>query len=188
MSCIFWLFNHSSFRVPFVSSLQRPAKIANKKTQLHLLKITEYWVPHFNPPYLASSDLTHRLLLTLIEFGDFDLLLISCFYVLNNVSISTLWPLAYNVTPSPRKVINRFLVVVGRVFTNGQRDWGSIIPKTQKWYVIPSCLIITIIRHISRVKWSNLEKEEVFLAMLPCSSYWKGSLQVTLDYGYQLYI
>ena len=38
-------------------------------------------------------------------------------------------------------------------------DRGSIpvrvIPKTQKWYLILPCLTLSIIRYISRVKWSS---------------------------------
>ena len=39
----------------------------------------------------------------------------------------------------------------------------------------------------SRVKWSNPLKGESPTPTLRCSSYWKGSLLVTLDYGCQLY-
>ena len=50
-----------------------------------------------------------------------------------------------------------------RVFANGLGDQGSIpgrvIPKTQKWYLMLSCLTFNIIRYVSRVKWSNLGKE-----------------------------
>ena len=46
-----------------------------------------------------------------------------------------------------------------RVFANGSGDPGSIpgqvIPKTQKWYLMPPCLTLSIIRYVSRVKWSN---------------------------------
>ena len=46
-----------------------------------------------------------------------------------------------------------------RVFANGPGDLGSIpgrvIPKTLKWYLIPPCLTLSIIRYGSRVKWSN---------------------------------
>ena len=55
-----------------------------------------------------------------------------------------------------------------------------------KWYLIPTCLTLSIIRYVSRVKWSNPGK-----GLAPssprCSSYWKGSLPVALDYGHQLY-
>ena len=52
--------------------------------------------------------------------------------------------------------------------------------------MIPTCLTLSIIRYISRVKWSNPGKGVVPSPALWCSSYWKGSLQVTLDYGWQL--
>ena len=47
-----------------------------------------------------------------------------------------------------------------RVFANGQGDLGSVpgrvIPKTQKkWYLIPPCLTLSIVRYGSRVKCSN---------------------------------
>ena len=46
---------------------------------------------------------------------------------------------------------------VGRVFANGPGDLGSIpgrvMPKTQKWYLIPPCLTLSNIRYVSRVKW-----------------------------------
>ena len=50
-----------------------------------------------------------------------------------------------------------------RVFVNGLGEQGSIpgrvIPKAQKWYLMPPCLTLSIIRYGSRVKWSNPGKE-----------------------------
>ena len=47
----------------------------------------------------------------------------------------------------------------GKVFANGPGDGGSfsgrVIPKTQKWYSMPPCLTLSIIRHGSKVKWNN---------------------------------
>ena len=55
-----------------------------------------------------------------------------------------------------------YIYIIGlrsRVFASGPGDRGSIpgrvIPKTQKWYLMPPCLILIIIRYGSRVKWSN---------------------------------
>ena len=74
---------------------------------------------------------------------------------------------------------------------NGQGDRGSIpgraIPKTQKLYLIPPCLTLSNIRYVSRVKWRNPEKGVATSPTPWCSSYRKGSLQVTLNYGRQLY-
>ena len=51
---------------------------------------------------------------------------------------------------------------------------------------MPPCLTLSIIRYGSRVKWSNPGKG---VAPSPwCSSYRKGNLRVTLDYGRQLYL
>ena len=74
-----------------------------------------------------------------------------------------------------------------RVFANGPGDLGSIpgrvIPKTLKWYLIPPCLTLSIIRYGSRVKWSNPGNGVAPSPTPWCSSYRKGSLRVTLDYG-----
>ena len=82
--------------------------------------------------------------------------------------------------------------LVGRVFANDLGDMGSIpghvIPKTLKMIRDAPCLILSNIRYISRVKWSNPGKG---LAPSPtpwCSSYCKRSLLVALDYVRQLYI
>ena len=54
--------------------------------------------------------------------------------------------------------------------------------------MIPPCLTPSNIRYVSRRKWSNPGKG-VAPALTPrCSSYWKGSLLVALDYGRQLYL
>ena len=72
-----------------------------------------------------------------------------------------------------------------RVFANGPGDLGSIssrvIPKTQKM-VLDASLLNT--QHY-KVEQS---REGVAPSPMPwCSSYRKGSLRVTLDYGRQLY-
>ena len=78
------------------------------------------------------------------------------------------------------------------MFANGPGDQGSIpgqiISKIQKWHLMPPCLTLNIIWYRSRVKWRNLEKRVVPSPIPRCSSYWKGSLWVTLDYRHQLYI
>ena len=49
------------------------------------------------------------------------------------------------------------------------------------------CLTLSIIRWGSRVKWSNPGKGVAPSPIPRCSSYRKGPLRVTLDYGCQLY-
>ena len=73
------------------------------------------------------------------------------------------------------------------MFANGPGDQGSIpgrvIPKTfKKWYLIPTCLTLRIIIYVSKVKWSNPRKGVAPSPTPQYSSYWKGSLQVTLNY------
>ena len=59
--------------------------------------------------------------------------------------------------------------------------------RLKKWYLILPCLILSIIRYVSRVKWSNPRKEVVPFPTFWCNSYWKRSFQVALNCGRQLY-
>ena len=82
----------------------------------------------------------------------------------------------------------RFIGLVGRVFANGPVDRGSIpvrvIPKTLK--MVLDTYLLSIIRYLSRVQCSNPGKGVMPSPTSWCSSYWKGSLPVALDYGRQL--
>ena len=57
-----------------------------------------------------------------------------------------------------------------------------------KWYLILPPLILSNIRYVSRVKWSNPGKGVVPSPTPWCSSNGKGSLLIALDYGHQLYL
>ena len=59
--------------------------------------------------------------------------------------------------------------------------------RLKKWYLMPTCLTLSIIRYGSRVKWSNPGKGVTPSPTHWCSKYRKGSLLVTLDYGRLLY-
>ena len=80
--------------------------------------------------------------------------------------------------------------VLPGVFANGPGDLvsipGRVISKAQKWYLKPPCLTLSIIMKGSRVKWINPRKGVGPSPTPWCSSYRKGSLRVTLDYGRQL--
>ena len=88
-----------------------------------------------------------------------------------------------------------FIYCIGlavRVFANGPGDlgWipGRVIPKTQKM-VLDASLLNT--QHYKvRIKGkAEQSREGVAPSHTPwCSSYRKGSLRVTLDYGRQLYL
>ena len=54
--------------------------------------------------------------------------------------------------------------------------------------MISPCLTLSNIRYVSRVKWSNPGKGVAPTPTLWCSSYWKRSLRVALDYSRQLYL
>ena len=53
--------------------------------------------------------------------------------------------------------------------------------------MIPPCLTLSNIGYVSRVKWKNPGKGIAPSPKPRCSSYWKGSLWVALDYSHQLY-
>ena len=84
--------------------------------------------------------------------------------------------------------LTRGITTMIRVFANG--PWhlcsvlGWVIPKTQKWYLRPSCLTLSNIRQGSRVKWNSPGKGDPPKPW--CCSYWKGSIRVTLDYDSML--
>ena len=59
--------------------------------------------------------------------------------------------------------------------------------RLQKLYLILSCLTLSIITYGSRVKWSNPGKWVMPSPTPWCSSYCKRDLQVSLNYGRQLY-
>ena len=93
--------------------------------------------------------------------------------------------------PTNYSLANHIHGLVVRVFANGPGDLGSIpgrvIPKTQKM-VLDTSLLNT--QHYKvRIK-GQVEPSREGVAPSPtswCSSYRKGSLRVTLDYGRQLY-
>ena len=72
---------------------------------------------------------------------------------------------------------------MSRVFANDLGDQGStpgrVIPKIQK-IVLDASLLNT--QHY-KVKWSNLGQRSNAIPKPRCSSYWKGSLQIALNYG-----
>ena len=59
--------------------------------------------------------------------------------------------------------------------------------RLKKWLLIPPCLTFSIIRYVSRIKWSNPGEGVVHSPVPRCRSYWKRSLRVALNYGRQLY-
>ena len=85
--------------------------------------------------------------------------------------------------------VNVFIFTLYYYFANGLGDLGSIpgrvIPETLKMVLVTS--LLSIISCVSRVKRSNPGKGVVPSPTPRCSSYWKGSLLVALDYGRQLY-
>ena len=100
----------------------------------------------------------------------------------------SLFPMTIIITPHKLPSTQPF--PTGRIYTNGPGDQGSIlgrtIPKTLKMVLIPPCLTLSNIRYVSRVKWSNQVKGVAPSLTPQCSSYWKRSLLVALNYSCQL--
>ena len=66
------------------------------------------------------------------------------------------------------------LGLLGRVFTNGLvQSQVKSYQRLKKWYLISPCLTLSIVRYISRIKWSNLRKGVVPFPTPQCSNYWK---------------
>ena len=63
------------------------------------------------------------------------------------------------------------IVLMSREFTSGLEDRGSIPGRLKKWYLIPRCLKLSIIRYVSRVKWSNPGNRVAPSSTPWCSSY-----------------
>ena len=47
--------------------------------------------------------------------------------------------------------------------------------RLKKWYLMPPCLTLSIIKYGSRVKWSNPGNRVAPSSIPQCSSYWKGA-------------
>ena len=73
------------------------------------------------------------------------------------------------------------------VWETGVASQVESYQRLKKWYLIRPCLILSNIRYVSRVKWSNPGKGVVPSPTPWGSSYWKGSLRVALDSSRQLY-
>ena len=98
----------------------------------------------------------------------------------------------YTTYQSGRLFTTLYFGIMVRVFANGPWDLGSIpgrvIPKTQKIVLDAILLNTQHYKVLSRVKWSNPGKGVAPSPTPRCSSYRKGILRVTLDYGHQLYL
>ena len=64
-------------------------------------------------------------------------------------------------------------------------QWSQVesYQRLKKWYLMPPCLTLSIIRYGSRVKWSSTGKGVTPSPTHRYRSYWKGSLRVILDCG-----
>ena len=101
------------------------------------------------------------------------------------------------------KLTLNFIIIIIIIITTGSLTWWiecspmvretgvqsqvESLQRLKKWHLIPPCLTLSNIRYVSKIKWRNPGKGVAPSPTPRCSSYWKGSLRVTLDYGRQLY-
>ena len=93
-----------------------------------------------------------------------------------------LWP----GVVAPNRVPSMDQIELKSVLTEVQSQVKSY-QRLKKWYLMPHCLALSIIKYRSRVKWSDTGNGVVPSPTPRCSSYWKGSLRVTLDKCLRLY-
>ena len=94
----------------------------------------------------------------------------------------------YNYIPFSKWPMGLVVECLPKVRETGVQSKVESNQRLKKWYLIPPCLTFSIIRYVSRVKWSNQGKEVGPSPTPWCSSYWKGGFQVALKYGCQLYL
>ena len=154
-----------------------------------------FW-PRLGDPFLCQSPIgfcaSGLCIYHLFVWSNFNFLYISQWISLPTQSHLVLYSFCANLLHSLIiwllfnfqlyfRFLHQAMGQMNRVFTSSPGDGGRVIPKTQKWYLIPSCLTFSIIRYGSRVKWSNPGNGVVPSPTPLCSGYWKVSLRVTLD-------
>ena len=82
----------------------------------------------------------------------------------------------------------KLLQCLPKVRETGVQSLLESYQRLKKWYLMLPCLTLSIKRYGSRVKWSNPRKGVAPFPTPQCSSYWKGSARVTLNYGRQLIV
>ena len=90
----------------------------------------------------------------------------------------------------------------GRIWTSPLAQWLECLPmireigvqsqvesylRLKKWYLMPPCIMLSIVRYGLRVKWSNSGKGVVPSPTTQCSNDQKWSHWVALNYGCQLH-
>ena len=86
------------------------------------------------------------------------------------------------------KEVSKIRIYSAMVWETGIQSQVETYQRHKKWYLMPPCLTLSIVRYGSRIKWSNPRNGVAPFPSPWCSSHCKGSLPVTLDYGCQLYL
>ena len=93
----------------------------------------------------------------------------------------------YNDLSVYADLLQEWVECLPMTWETGVQSQVALYQRFKKWYSISPCLTLRIIKYVLRVKWGN-PGEGIMPSPTPhCSSYWKGSLQVALDYGRRLY-
>ena len=76
----------------------------------------------------------------------------------------------------------------GAMLETGVQSSVESYQRLKNWYLLPPCLTLIIIWYGLKIKCSNQGKGLAPFPTPRCSSSWKGSLRVFLNYGRQLYL
>ena len=83
------------------------------------------------------------------------------------------------------------LLLMDRVFEMARetevQSKGESYQKLKMWYLLLFGLTLSLIRYLSKVKWSISGKEIAPSSTPRCSSYWKRAFRVAHVYGCQIY-
>ena len=131
------------------------------------------------------------------------IIIIPCKFFTPALALASHWSLSESKSPQVSRTLLSILANLNNAVMNqliglvvdcspmargtGVQSQVELYQRLKKWYLIPPCLTLSIIRYVSRVNWRNPGKGVVPSPTPQCSSYWKGSFRVALDYGRQLY-
>ena len=132
-----------------------------------------------NPTCSYEQNIIHVLQALLYHFGRVPIDFHAC------VTPVHIYNTSRNVASSQQFLFRLIFGLMSRMFTNGPSGLGSIggpvIPKTKKMVLNAALFSTQYYKKLIKDKCSNPGNEVVPSLTPRCSSYWKGSLRVTLN-------
>ena len=131
---------------------------------------------NFKKAWFQSTNVASYIAISVKTIYHFFFLLFAC-----SSPVLTEWKLWYII------IVCVYIECLPMAEETRVQSLGESYQRPKKWNLTPPCLILSIMRFVSRVKWSSPGKGVVPSPMPWCSSYWKESFQVALDYGCQIF-